>query len=207
MTHYKGVYRLRTEYDKRTKTFPREYTGQFAERDVYIDCRNNIRIYHYGNRILEAYRPSIGRGRNIIKSIQNEIGMDIIYHIEETDSEILFRFNSKYMKDLEKYLKPKTNGSSISPFSNKNLPRNKEYKIPDEQFAMYKNIVDKIPSERALSINHSTRNFINSLVTKKNPIENIKADMALKGLKGKEYIHSINKWDEYITYLKQNLNV
>ena len=36
-----------------------------------------------------------------------------------------------------------------------------------------------------------------------NPIENIKADIKLKGLKGKEYIHSIGKWTEYISYLKE----
>ena len=55
-----------------------------------------------------AYIPSIGRGHNIIKAIQEELGNDIIYNIEETDSEILFRFNSKHMDELEKYLKPKT---------------------------------------------------------------------------------------------------
>lgn len=29
--------------------------------------------------------------------------------------------------------------------------------------------------------------------------------MVLKGLKGKNYIHSIGKWDEYIKYLSENL--
>ena len=102
-------------------------------------------------------------------------------------------------------MKPKTNGASISPFSAKNLPRNKDFKIPDKVLKDYKNIVAKIPSERALSINHSTNRFIKSLATKNNPIEDIKVDMALKGLKGKEYIYSIGKWDEYIKYLKENL--
>ena len=63
----------------------------------------------------------------------------------------------------------------------------------------------KIPPERILTITHTTNNFLNSLVTKKNTLENIKADMVLKGLKGKEYIHSIGKWNEYIEYLKTNL--
>ena len=35
--------------------------------------------------------------------------------------------------------------------------------------------------------------------------ENIKADMKLKGLKGKEYIFSIGQWSNYIKYLKENL--
>ena len=37
--------------------------------------------------------------------------------------------------------------------------------------------------------------------------EDIKADMALKCLKGKEYIHSIGKWNEYIDYLRKELKV
>lgn len=67
----------------------------------------------------------------------------------------------------------------------------------------YKEIVAKIPQEGILTLTHSTNNFIKSLATKKNPIENIKADMKLKGLKGKEYIYSIGKWAEYISYLKE----
>ena len=31
------------------------------------------------------------------------------------------------------------------------------------------------------------------------------ADMKLKGLKGKEYIHSIGQWDNYINYLRKEL--
>lgn len=33
----------------------------------------------------------------------------------------------------------------------------------------------------------------------------MKEDMKLKMLKGKEYIHSIGKWDEYIKYIKTEL--
>lgn len=36
-------------------------------------------------------------------------------------------------------------------------------------------------------------------------MENIKADMKLKGLKGKEYIHSIGQWGNYINYLRKEL--
>ena len=85
------------------------------------------------------------------------------------------------------------------------MPKNKDFKIPDEELSLYKEIVAKIPSEHILALTHSTNSFIKSLTTKNNPIENIKADMKLKGLKGKEYIYSISKWDEYIKYLKENL--
>ena len=155
---------------------------------------------------MQAYIPSIIRGHNIIKYINENLGQNIIFDIEETDEEIIFKFNSKYDEKIIPLLKPKTSGASISPFSSKNLPRNKDYKIPDEDVIAYKNIVAKIPPERILTITHTTNNFIKSLVSKKNTMENIKADMKLKGLKGKEYIHSIGKWNEYIDYLKSNLH-
>ena len=63
----------------------------------------------------------------------------------------------------------------------------------------------KIPREDILTITHNTNNFIKSLATKKNSMENIKADMKLKGLKGKKYIHSIGQWDNYINYLRKEL--
>lgn len=130
------------------------------------------------------------------------MGNDIIFHIEETDSEVIFRFNSKYMESLVSYLKPRTSGANISPFSTKNLPKSK-YIIPDEDLLPYKEIVSKIPQNRLMSLVHTTNSFLQSLVTKKTAWEDIKADMVLKGLKGKEYIHSIQKWDEYICYLQK----
>lgn len=154
-----------------------------------------------------AYIPSIGRGHNIIKAIKEELGGDdVIYNIEETDSEVMFRFNSKYMNELEKYLKPKTSGASISPFSSRNLPKS-DYKIPDEEFVAYKEIVAKIPRERIIDITHTSNNYLKSLVTKRNTWEDIKADMAKKCLKTKEYIHSIGKWNDYINYLRKELKV
>lgn len=132
------------------------------------------------------------------------MGADIIFSIKETDEEILFRFNAKHMEVLEQYLKPKTNGANRSPFSSKNLPKTK-YIIPDEDLIPYKEIVSKLPQNQLISIVHTTNAFLQSLVTKKNTWEDIKADMALKGLKGKEYIHSIGQWNEYIKCLNKNI--
>ena len=189
-----------------TNTFPREYTGLYSENDIYIDCYKNIRIYHYGNRTLMAYIPSIGRGHNIIKLI-NEIESDLIFDIEETSQEILFKFNYKHSDKIIPLLNPKTSGANISPFSSRNLPKNKDYKIPDEEFVSYKDIVSKIPRERMIDITHTTNNYLKSLTTKRNTWEDIKADMAKKCLKPKEYIHSIGKWNDYINYLRKELKI
>ena len=77
--------------------------------------------------------------------------------------------------------------------------------IPDEEFVEQKNIASKVPKERILDIIHKTNEFLKSLATKKNKWEDIKADMIAKGLKGKEYIHSIGKWNDYIDYLRKEL--
>ena len=204
MQHYKGVYRLKTPIDLDTKNFPREYTGQFADNDIYIDCQHNIQISSWGRGILEAYVPSLIRGHNIVKAIKSEFGEDIIFDIKDTDSEVIFKFKANYMIDLEKYLKPKTSGANISPFSTRNLAKNKTYKIPDEELEQYKQIIAKIPKKHILSLTHTTNNYLKTLVSKKNTWEDIKADMVLKGLKGKEYIHSLDKWNDYIKYLNDN---
>lgn len=199
---FKGVYRIKAPIDTTTNDFPRKLNDTYEDIDCYIDCQNNIKIYYYGHSVLQAYIPSIGRGHNIIKLI-NQISPKLIFDIEETDSEILFKFKYVDSDKIIPLLKPKTCGSKISPFSSKNRPKS-VYKIPDEDLKAYKNIVAKIPTESILLLIHSTNSFIKSLATKKNPIEKIKADMRLKCLKGKEYIHSIGRWEEYINYLENN---
>ena len=206
ISHYKGTYRIKAPYDIRINQFPRKLNGTLEDIDCYISCQHGNKVFYYGRNVLQAYIPSLGRGHNIVKYINENFGEDIIFDIEETDSEVLFKFNTKHDEKIIPLLKPKTSGANISPFSSKNLPKNKDYKIPDEDLIAYKNIVAKIPPEHILTITHTTNNFLNSLVTKNNTLENIKADMKLKGLKGKEYIHSIGKWNEYIEYLKTNLN-
>lgn len=198
------MYRLKCPYDKSTNTFARKLDGTFEDIDVYIDCQYGNKVFSFGHGILQAYIPSIIRGHNIIKYISEHFGQEIIFDIEESDSEVLFKFKSKYDNNIIPLLKPKTNGVNISPFSSRNLPKS-EYKIPDEDFNAYKNIVAKIPRERILSLTHMTVDFIKALASKNNKYNDIKADMALKRLKGKEYIHSIGKWNDYIDYINKNL--
>ena len=85
------------------------------------------------------------------------------------------------------------------------MPKNKSYKIPDEDLIPYKELVSKLPQNQLILVGKYTTAFLQSLATKKNTWDMIKADMALKGLKGKEYIHNIGKWDDYISYLKREI--
>ena len=111
---YKGRYRLKAEYDLDAFQFPRKLDGTYEDIDVYIDCRFGNRVYHFGQNVLQAYVPSIMRGHNIIKAIKKDYG-DVLFDIEETDGEVLFKFKAKNGDKIIPLLKPRTSGASISP--------------------------------------------------------------------------------------------
>lgn len=204
--NYKGIYRLKAPYDLRTYQFPRKQDGSLEDNDIYIDCQKDIKIFNFGHDILRAYVPSIIRGNNIIKAINQEISNDIIFDIEKTDEEVLFKFQAKDLNKLEKYLKPRTNGANISPFSPRNLPKNKDYKIPDEDLVKYKEIIKNVPLKLTLGIGRTIDSFLRTIVNEKNRYEDVRADMLRNGLKAKEYIHSIGKWGEFLRYMEKNIN-
>lgn len=186
-----------------TNDFNRKLNGTLEDIDCYIDCQFGNKVFYYGHNILQAYIPSLGRGHNILKYLE-ETDKSLIFNIEETDSEILFKFKYVNSDKIIPLLKPKTSGSQISPFSSKNLPKS-NFKIPEYKLTQYKEIVSKIPPEKLLTLSRMTHSYLQTLVTKKNTWENIKSDMRLKCLKGKEYIYCIGKWDEYLVYLKNNI--
>lgn len=117
---------------------------------------------------------------------------------------MLFKFKYVNSDKIIPLLKPRTSGCNISPFSSKNRPKS-SFILPDDKLEEYKKITASVPYEKRLSIGHITNAYLQSLVTKKNTWENIKADMRLKCLKGKEYIYSIGKWDEYLIFLERNI--
>ena len=75
------------------------------------------------------------------------------------------------------------------------------YHVLLAQKEYFKNIIEKIGQNRIIELTHMTNSFLKSLTTKKYTWDDIKADMALKGLSGKNYVHAIGKWDEYIEYI------
>lgn len=109
------------------------------------------------------------------------------------------------MDVLENYLKPKTCGANISPFSSKNLPKNKSYTIPDADLMQYKAIIKNIDQTRILEISHITNSFLKNITEHNSTWKDIKSDMTAKGLHGKKYIHSLGIWNEYIKYLTKEL--
>ena len=245
ISKFKGKYRLNAPIDINTNAFPREVDGSFADNDVYIDCQKGIKIFYWGGRgILQAYIPSLGAGRNIVKQIYrqyinpdnvlyevNSIGIgdkivsrssytikdidlyekelkqltrkDIIFDIEESDSELLFKFKDDRIIEM---LKPKTSAANRSPFSSKYLPV-VTYDIPKEDMDKYDEITKDLTVENGgwLKVNRITKKYLMTLTNKKFTKEDLVADMTKKCLKQRDYIHSLGKWDEYIKFLKKGL--
>lgn len=185
--------------------------GRNVLRNIYCDHINKSNT----NTITNSYE--VERDGKIIPVTKETISIideglfnkeinnsSLIFNIVETDEEVLFDFNAKNIDILKQYLNPRTNGSNISPFSNKNLPKSK-YSIPEVDLNGYKGISSKLEQGQLILLAKYTTSFLQSLATKKNTWENIKADMVLKGLKGKEYIHSIGEWKAYIKYLQEHL--
>ena len=198
---------------------------------MYIPCKNQCKIFHYGHNNLQFYCPSLGRGRNIVRTIygkyvnpnnvsiiKNEYEVNrngkqqhiikeniqikddeqfkkdlkskdvIIYDIEETDEEVLFKFKYQDMNKLADILNPSTIACNRSPFSSKNLIKS-DYKIPDKDLEAYKNITANIPKENLISLVHISQGFMNEIVKNKKQLEEYNIEKKQLGMKPKEYFH------------------
>ena len=109
------------------------------------------------------------------------------------------------MVKLEKYLKPVTNGAGIRAHSIKNLPKNKEFSIPEEELEKYKEILKNIPKELTFKLAKITTQYLTSLTNKKFTPEQQKADMRKVMLSGKNYIYYKGHWNDYLTFLKKEI--
>lgn len=121
---------------------------------------------------------------------------EIVYYINDTDSEVEFRFHDKNTHIVAKILKAKTSGSKISPFSTKNLPKAK-YTIPEEDNKAFKVLVEEIPL--------SSINTMYSEFAKKYKID-LNAARKKAMLDNKKYIHSLGKWNELLKFIDRYKN-
>lgn len=73
LSKYIGKYRIKAEIDQNTNDFCRDVHRNLENNmDIWIKCANGIKVFHYGGDILQVYIPSIGRGRNIARSIYRD---------------------------------------------------------------------------------------------------------------------------------------
>ena len=235
---YVGQYRVKADYDLKTNDFPRLENGSIDPSfdDLYIVCKNNTKIRHGIGNILSCYIPSKGRGMNILRQIYQDnikkeiptekdtylsklcfelVDKEILVSAEVLDFEVYFEFKATMIDYIAQLVGASTYGASISPFSDKNLPKT-EYKIPDEDIELYKEAIKDFPV-KTVEINGKQRTMIDGLLIKSlnarfdNIITksqskkfDIDKDRKLKGLKGKEYVHSFGNdmWKKYCEFLK-----
>ena len=213
---YKGTYRVLPVLDEVYHDLPRDVNGNIVHEEVelYIACQYGNKITEYGkdtsNRmVLRAYIPSIGRGRNIRKSMDAK---SIPYtNYRETDEEVEFRFKAKDIEPIAELMKAKTGGADISPFSNKNLPK-ADVEIPTAEIERYKAITAEVQKGDLLIIHRITLDFLSNFLEKKykksgNKKFSYTVDMKkmMMGRLPKEYIYTKGMWNEYIDFLQKSI--
>lgn len=194
---YVGTYEVRADYDEDTNDFPRLLDGSLDPSfdDYYIKCANGIKIRHATGSTLSCYIPSVQRGKNIIKQL-NDIG-SIVIEFEILDSEVYFTFPASDIDIVAQLCKVKTRGKNIQPLSPKTLPKRKSI-VPESEMQRYKKLCSQFgekPIDKAQVISKVNREFEQRLKG------NYKYEMKSLKLDFRSYIWHIGKWDEYLAVL------
>lgn len=129
---------------------------------------------------------------------------NIIFAVEETDSEVLFKFKYTDIDKLESILNPSTIACNRSPFSTKNLPKS-DYKIPSEDLDIYSNIIKKIPKNELIKLVHISQEFMKKKAKTKKQITALYAEKKKLGMKPKEFCHYKGWWGEYVKYVQESI--
>ena len=119
---------------------------------------------------------------------------------------MFFKVKDKDLSKIINLLKPQTSGASISPFSPKNLHKEK-YQYTNEQIRLYKEITDVIPESDKLLIGKLNNLFFSNILCKKlrMKIDEIKVDMKKEQLKMKDYIYAKGYEKEYLEFLRKEI--
>lgn len=111
-----GKYRLLAPIDEETGDFPKDINGKYEDIDVYIACKNDIKVFYYGDGVLEAYIPSITRGNRILEQLDKSA----VLKMQQNEGEMFLYFRNSPDETILSLLNPLTRGASISPFDEKN---------------------------------------------------------------------------------------
>ena len=128
----------------------------------------------------------------------------ILIYIEEYDNEGEFRFKTDLMDCIAGLVKARTSGANISPFSIKNLPSAK-YNIPEEDLIKYRKIIEVLEKKEMYLLSQWVKNFDKVIQSKKGKKYDVNVERKRSCLTGKEYIHSIGLFDDYLEFLQQQV--
>lgn len=212
-THYKGKYRVRAHYDQSTNDFVRDAEGNLDDSfgDFYLLGKAGIEIKHGTGSELACYIPRLGTGYNIIreyckvttgkelknvdKAVESLKKAGYMNDCDILSEEVFFTFDAKHLDTLAPIVQLRTSGASISPFSNKNLPK-VPYEIPKKDMDRYKKAKGDLTG---LQISRLQNDFINE-----NLEADVKSKMRLEKLKALQYLHAHGYFDDYCEWLKKN---
>lgn len=166
---YVGQYRVKADYDLDTNDFPRLESGGIDPSfdDLYIECKNDIKIRHGVGNVLSCHIPSKSRGLNVLRQIYQDkvsselpkekdvyfnklcselVDNQVLVSAEVLDYEVYFEFKAATIDYIAKLVGAKTYGSNISPFSSKNMPK-EPYNIPEKDESLYKEAIKDYPTK------------------------------------------------------------
>lgn len=144
------------------------------------------------------------------------VASKVLLDVEVLDFEVIFEFKATMIDYIASIVGAKTKGCTISPFSVKNLPK-AAYKIPEEDLKLYDNAIEHLPKKEVV-VKDKVRVMVDGLLIKNLNLEfdkviiksqpkgfDINADRKLKGLNGKNYIHSFGTemWRQYCEFLSK----
>lgn len=140
----------------------------------------------------------------------------VLVSCEVLDFEAVFEFKAAMIDYIDSLVGLETKGSNIPPFSTKNLPKTK-YTIPEDDLKLYDDAIKHLPKKEVV-VKDKTRVMVDGLLIKNLNLEfdkvitksqpkgfDINADRKLKGLNGKNYIHSFGPemWNKYCEFLSK----
>lgn len=200
-----GTYRVMAEYDLQTNDFPRDEEGNIDKsfEDLYIPCsRGKSVIKHtYDDEVLViCFYDKSSTAKNVFNELKCKY-KNIYLEYDDCGTDALIYFKSEDIDKIATIVKPKTSGSSIKWSSTKNLPK-VEYTIPSKDLNQFKKITEKLDRTQKMHFSKT----VNSEFLKQISIGfDAKEEQKKSRLGAKEYIHSINKWGDYIEFIKDRI--
>lgn len=172
----------------------------------------NILRKIYSDKIKEWTKES---PYQVCKKLLSE---EILVSIDITDVEVYFTFKKEMTDYIATICKARTQGANIKPLSIKNLPK-EHYEIPEADMLLYKEATKSCPTytmERELSngkksvVTIPDGRIIKSLIDEfmvlvqkyKGKSYDVNAEQRKACIKGRDFIHSIGLWSEFIEFAK-----
>lgn len=209
------------------KIFIEKFDGYIKTKEsINKENQNKTIEFYYKNKIfyiqvfildekIKTYDKCVNTYKDefINKTLIEE---DILLEIDVLDEEVYFTFKADLIDYIAKLVGARTSGASISPMSNKNLPKN-NYTIPQDDLDKYNSIISVIP-KRTVVIKDVSRTMIDGLAINrlvsgfdaviqkvKGKKYDINGERKLTGLKGKDFVSSIGLWDKFLIYLEKEV--